>query len=85
MKIKARKTNNRPIKAKSGVPAKDLSPIIAIRLLEDRNKGQYKLILENGTEKFFNNFKELKFFNNLNLRNKHKHIIIRREDQIVDC
>lgn len=77
MKITAKKTKLRKLQTNS-VPADQLTTIYAVRTLgEERKLGQYKLI-ENGIAQYFNNFDELKYYSNLVLRDKHKHVVIVR-------
>ena len=77
MTWKATKLRNRKLQTNS-VSASELETIYAVRTLGDeRKKGQYKLVDE-GVTRYFNNFKEVRYFNNKVLRNKHKHIIIVR-------
>lgn len=66
--------------ALNSVPASQLTPVVATRVLgKERELGQYKL--ENGELLRFQNFKSLRFYSNLVLRNKHKHIILVRGDK----
>jgi len=75
MKIIAKKIAHRLI-ANTTVPASKLEVIYAVRTLdEERKLGQYKLVT-GGIIKYFNNFKELRFYSDQVLYTKHKHIII---------
>ena len=80
--IWVRKTNYKTVQT-HGVPAGDLSRINAVRKTTNRNSGQYKIIFENNYEKQILNFKELKFYNNLILRNQHKHVVLSKEGDEV--
>ena len=78
-KITVKKRANRLLNSKYGVPADQLTKITAIRVIgNERKLGQYKLI-DGSKTKRFNNFKELRFYNNLVLRNQHKFITIIRD------
>jgi len=80
--LKIRKTNYRSVQT-TGVSAQSLRPITVMRKLNNRSSGQYKIIHEDKTETHFRNFKELRFYNNLILRNEHKHMILDRENKIA--
>lgn len=62
-------------------PPNQLSPIVGIRKLEDRKKFQWKLVFEDGSEKEFLNFKELRLFSTKSLRDLNKLIILTRSDR----
>ena len=75
MKLTVKKVKHRLL-APNGVPADQLETIHAVRTLgEERKLGQYKLV-DGDTTRYFLNFKELRFYSNQILRNKHKHVII---------
>lgn len=78
-----RKSNIRLIQTTTTPPGQ-LSPITGIRKLTDRNKFQWKIVFEDGTEKEFLNFKELRFFSNLSLRHLNKLILLTRSDRFAD-
>ena len=64
----------------SGVPASQLIPMIATRILgKERQRGQYKL--KNGKVKYFRNFKSLQHEAvNLAIHRQYKHIVLVRDD-----
>ena len=77
MKWTAKKVKHRKLRI-NGVAANQLDAIFAVRTLNDERKlGQYKLV-DDGRVRYFANFKELRFYSNQILRNKHKHVIIVR-------
>ena len=75
-----KKTNNRKLQT-SGVPASQLVPITATRVVgEERQRGQYKL--ENGNVQYFRNFKSLQHQAvNLAIHRKHRYIMLVRDDK----
>lgn len=77
--IKARKTNkNTLIKpGRTTVPPEQLIALKGFKQTSLSNKFQYKLLFENKTL-FFRNFKELKFYSNINLRNSQNYVILDR-------
>jgi hypothetical protein len=78
VKIIAKKVDHRKLNASNGVPPDQLKVIHAVRTLGDERKlGQYKLI-EDGKTKYFKNFLELRYYSDLVLYTKHKHVIISR-------
>ena len=77
-----RKTNIRLVQTTT-IPTSQLSPITGIRKFEDRKKFQWKIVFEDGSEREFRNFKELRLFSNLSLRNLNKHVILTRSDRPV--
>ena len=79
MKIIARKTVHR-ILPRVETPPEKLRPIQGIRKLKDRQKFQYKLILENGKELHFKNFDELRYYSNAHLRWKSNYVVLTREN-----
>lgn len=79
----ARRVTSRVIRPYSTQPSK-LSPILAIRKLEDRKKFQYRIEFEDGTTKDFLNFKQLQWFIDTSLRYKNKHIILTRSDNVKE-
>ncbi len=77
--VLVRKTDSRKL-ALNSVPASQLTAITATRVLgNDRKLGQYKL--ENGELVRFRNFKALRLYSNLVLRDKRKHVILVRDDK----
>ena len=71
------------------MPPSQLKTIYAVRTLGDERKlGQYKLI-EDGQTRYFNTFKELKYYSDIVLYTKHKHVIITKgeipEDKNDSC
>jgi hypothetical protein len=74
-----KKTNNRNLQI-SGVPASELVPMTATRILgKERQRGQYKL--ENGSTEYFRNFKSLQHQAvNLAIHRQYKYIVLVRDD-----
>jgi len=79
----ARRVTSRVIKPYSTPPYK-LSPILAVRKLENRSKFQYRIEFEDGTTKDFLNFKQLQWFIDTSLRYKNKHVILTRSDNVPE-
>lgn len=80
--IKVRKndpTKLKLIKAKSGVPPEQLTHARVIRKTNDRGKFQYKLIYPDGRTTEFRNFKDVRYFVNLNLRHLSVFLEIEKE------
>lgn len=72
----ARKTTYREIKTNGYKPG-ELKSIVATRNIEDRTQGQYSLPGRN-----FNNFKELRFYNNTKaFRRSPEFIVLTRSDR----
>ena len=65
------------------MPPQNLNTIRAIRKTSGRLSGQYKVILNDDSELQMRNFKELKFYNNLVLRNTQNYMTLERDSQIA--
>lgn len=64
----------------NSVPASQLIKTTATRLIlsPDKSKGKYKYVDGNNIT-YFNSFKEFKYYSNLILRGKHKHVILEKD------
>lgn len=75
MSIKVKKSTIK-LNSKAGVPADQLETIYAVRTLGDERKlGQYKLV-DDGKVRYFNNFKEFRYFSDRVLYFHHVHVIL---------